>query len=242
MLFSGTKLSDLSKASVTLLLVGVIALGLSFYIFMDITLSILAKEKFAIDQAAFNFVKETSFSGVEIFMKSITQAGSVIVMVILSLLLAGYLLFFSPFSRWVGVYFILGMGGVSGLTKALKMLSSRDRPEFMGDFHGTSSSFPSGHTSGAIVFYGFVIYLIAVSRLKSRWKWFINSIVVVLTLLITISRLYLGVHFFTDIVAGFLFGLIWLFICIAALEITLWHQRRRQTEEQSVTESAAQKT
>ena len=228
MLFSGTKTSDLSITSVLLILIGFIFLGFSIYFFIDLSSSILQKQKFVIDQRAFDVVRTTSFLGDESLAKGISQAGSVILMVIASLLLAGYLLFFSPFSRWVGVYFILAMGGVSSLTKGMKSFSDRDRPGFMGDFHGSTSSFPSGHASGALVFYGFLIYLFVISKLESKWKWLINLAFSVLIILIGLSRLYLGVHFFTDIVAGYLFSLAWLLICLTALEITLLHQRRRQ--------------
>ena len=110
MLFSGTKISDLSVTSVLLILVGFLSLGISIYYFIDLTHSILQKEKFAIDQQAFDLVRATSFGGAEPLAKAISKAGSVIFMVIVSLILAVYLLFFSPFSRWVGVYFILEIG------------------------------------------------------------------------------------------------------------------------------------
>jgi membrane-associated phospholipid phosphatase len=228
MLFSETKRSDLSIPSVLLILIGFISLGFCIYFFIELSNSILQKQKLAIDQRAFHLVRMTSFPGVESLAKVVSMAGSVVFMVIASLLLAGYLLFSSPFSRWVGVYFILAMVGVSSLTKGMKSLSSRDRPEFLGDFHGATSSFPSGHASGALVFYGFLIYLFVVSKLESKWKWLINLGLSLLVILIGLSRLYLGVHFFTDIVAGYLFGLAWLLICLIALKFTLWHQRRRQ--------------
>ncbi|WP_394219466.1 phosphatase PAP2 family protein [Halobacillus trueperi] len=228
MLFSGTKMSDLSITSILLIVVGFVSLGVSIYFFIDLTNSILQKEKFAVDQQAFDLVRATSFGGAEPLAKGISKAGSVIFMVIVSLILAVYLLFFSPFSRWVGVYFILAMGGVSGLTAGLKSFSSRDRPVFKGDYHGATSSFPSGHASGALVFYGFIIYLFAISKLEPKWKWGINVVLALIAILIGISRVYLGVHFFTDVVAGYLFGIAWLLLCLTALEVTLWHQRRRQ--------------
>ncbi|SFJ76241.1 undecaprenyl-diphosphatase [Halobacillus dabanensis] len=227
MLFSKTKMSDFSITSVLLLLIGFITLGFSIYFFIELSRSVLQTQKLAIDQRAFEIVRKTSFSGVGPLAKGVSQAGSVIVMVIVSLLLAGYLLFFSPLSRWVGIHFILAMGGISSLTKGMKSLSDRGRPEFMGDFHGATSSFPSGHASGALVFYGFLIYLIMRSKLEPKWKWLINIALILLIILIGFSRLYIGVHFFTDIIAGYLFGLAWLMICLTALEIILWSRRRR---------------
>lgn len=230
MLFSGTKLSDLSKASVLLILIGFIALGGCIYFFMDLAAGVLEKQKFAIDQRAFDTVRSTSFPALDPILKVVTQAGSVILITVASLLLAIYLLFFSNLSRWVGIYFILNMAGMSSLMKLLKAQFGRDRPEFLGEYHGSTSSFPSGHAAGALVFYGFIIYLVVISPLDKGWKWLINILLGLLTLIIGLTRVYMGVHFFTDVVAGFLFGLAWLMICIIALEITLWHQRRRQAE------------
>lgn len=230
MLFSGTKLSDLSKTSVFLILLGFASLGGCFYFFMELAAGVLEKQKFAIDQRAFDIVKSTSFPALDQFLKIVTQAGSVILITVASLSLAIYLLFFSKLSRWIGIYFVVTMAGVSSLTTLLKSQFARSRPEFMGEYHGSTSSFPSGHAAGALVFYGLIIYLIVISPLEKRWKWLINMLLGVLTLLIGISRVYMGVHFFTDVTAGFLFGLTWLLICIIALEITLWHQRKRLAE------------
>jgi membrane-associated phospholipid phosphatase len=228
MLFSGTKLSDLSATSILLILIGFLSLGASIYYFMDLAAGVLADRKFAIDQAAFDFVKATSFQGLEPILKVVTQAGSVILITVASLALAVYLLFFSNMSRWVGIYFIVSMAGISSLTALLKSQFGRERPEFMGEYQGATSSFPSGHSAGAFVFYAFIIYLVAISHLDKKWKWPINIFIAVLTIVIGITRVYMGVHFFTDVAAGFLFGLAWLLICIIALEVTLWHQRRGQ--------------
>ncbi|MGI8314673.1 phosphatase PAP2 family protein [Halobacillus mangrovi] len=233
MLFSGTKFSDLSPTSVFLILLGFLSLGGSIYYFIDLAAGVLQEEKFAVDQQAFDFVRATSFDGLEPILKVVTQAGSVILIAVASLALAIYLLFFSKLSRWVGIYFIVSMGGISSLTALLKSQFGRERPEFLGEYHGATSSFPSGHAAGAFVFYFFIIYLVFISHLRTQWKWIINISLALIALITGITRVYMGVHFFTDVAAGFLFGLAWLLICIIALEVTLWHQRRRQEEYRS---------
>lgn len=240
MLFSGTKLSDLSPTSVFIILLGFLSLGGSIYYFIDLAAGVLQEEKFAIDQQAFDFVRSTSFDGLELILKVVTQAGSVILIAVASLALAIYLLFFSKLSRWVGIYFILSMGGISSLTALLKSQFGRERPDFLGEYHGATSSFPSGHAAGAFVFYCFIIYLVLISQLKAQWKWIINISLALIALITGITRVYMGVHFFTDVAAGFLFGLAWLLICITALEVTLWHQRRRQEEERTKHEKKSQ--
>lgn len=230
MLFSGTKFSDLSKASIILILAGFAIIGGAVYFFTELAAEVLEEQKFIVDQAATDFVMWISAPFLDAIWGWITDLGSVIFITIASIVLLVYLLFFSPFSRWVGIYFAINMIGISSLTKLLKVTFERQRPEVLAEYDGTGFSFPSGHTTGSIVFYGFLIYVIVISPLKKVWKWLINLVLGLLILLVGLSRVYLGVHFLTDVVGGLLFGLTWLLVCIVALEITLWNQRRRQAE------------
>ncbi|ARI78301.1 phosphatase PAP2 family protein [Halobacillus mangrovi] len=228
MLFSGTKVSDLSKASIAIIVAGFILIGGAFYFFFELAAEVLEEEKLRIDQAAIDFVTAITTPWLDQTWGWITEAGSVIWITMISIVLVVYLLFFSPFSRWVGIYFAVNMIGISALTKMLKLIFERQRPEVLAEYDGTGFSFPSGHSTGSMVFYGFIIYLIVISPLKKGWKWLVNCLLGLLILAVGLSRVYLGVHYFTDIIAGFLFGLAWLATCIAALEITLWNQRRRK--------------
>src|SRR3989338_7529834 len=72
----------------------------------------------------------------------------------------------------------------------------------------TNSSFPSGHAMGAIILYGFLIYL--VWKLPFQHKKFITTILVSFIILVGISRIYLGVHWPTDIIGAYIIGFIWL--------------------------------
>lgn len=231
MIFEGTKLSDLSKASILIILAGFLVVGGSFYFFFELAEQVLEDEKFLIDQIATDVVQLINVPWMATAMGWITEAGSVTLLTIGSFLLLVYLLFFSSFSRWVSVYFLVNMLGISALTKLLKLLFERKRPEVLDQYDGTGFSFPSGHSTGSLVFYGFIIYVITISHLGRKWKWIINISLGLFIFSIGFSRVYLGVHYFTDILAGFSFGLAWLFICISALEITLWHQRRRQLKQ-----------
>ncbi|CDQ20409.1 undecaprenyl-diphosphatase [Halobacillus karajensis] len=229
MLFSGTKLSDLSKVSILIILAGFGIVGGAVYLFIELAAEILEKEKFLIDQAAMDVVTKMSAPWLDTFWGWTTDLGSVPFITLASIILLIYLLLLSSYSRWVGIYFSIAMLGISALTKLLKVTFERQRPEVLAEFDGTGFSFPSGHSTGSIVFYGFVIYLIVISPLQKKWKWLINLLLGLLIAMIGLSRVYLSVHYFTDIVAGFLFGLAWLFVSIFALEITLWNQRRRQS-------------
>ncbi|RWZ58221.1 phosphatase PAP2 family protein [Halobacillus fulvus] len=228
MYFSGTKLTDLSKASIIVILAGFAAIIAGFYAFAELAEDVLEQEKFAVDQAATNFVMSIEAPWMGQMWGIITDLGSVTLITIASIILFVYLFISSSFSRWVAIYFAVTMGGIALLTKLLKLLFERSRPEVLAEYDGTGFSFPSGHSTGSIVFYGFLVYLVIISSMQKKWKWTLNTILTIVFLLVGLSRVYLGVHYFTDVIAGFSFGLSWLLVCIAGLELTLWNQRRRK--------------
>ena len=122
------------------------------------------------------------------------------------------------------------MGGSAVLNQLLKGLFARPRPYFEHPLLiETSYSFPSGHAMGSFVLYGMLAYF-AVLALKT---WRARTAVVfgaaLLVLLIGLSRMYLGVHYFSDVVAGFAAGGVWLSACITAMEfVRRGKQRAKQ--------------
>ncbi|MYL33557.1 phosphatase PAP2 family protein [Pontibacillus yanchengensis] len=232
MVLKGVKLSDVSKISISLILGGFVIIGVSFYFFAELAEEVMEKEPLIIDKLAINMMNNIQQAWLGNAFGMITEAGSVLWLSIASGLLLVYLLFISDKSKWVSVYFLVNMLGISLLTKVLKLAFERKRPDILEKYDGTGFSFPSGHSTGAIVFYGFVIYIVFITNMKSSVKWILNSFLGLLILLVGLSRVYVGVHYFSDILAGFSFGLAWLLICILALEVTLWRQQRRQKKKQ----------
>ena len=116
------------------------------------------------------------------------------------------------------------LGGVV-LTTALKTAVQRARPElFDSGYTASFYSFPSGHASVAVGFYGTLTLLLA-WRLAGLRRWAVVVAGVVLVLLIGFSRLYLGVHYPTDVLAGFLAAPLW--ISFIGLCYFLWGAFRR---------------
>ena len=114
------------------------------------------------------------------------------------------------------------------LNNVLKLYFDRPRPEVFDRLtHTASSSFPSGHAMSATVVYGTVGYLLA--RLHKRpWARAVTLLLAVtMILLICFSRLYLGVHYPSDVLAGIVIGLAWSGFCMATLEASLALARRR---------------
>ncbi len=119
-------------------------------------------------------------------------------------------------AAWVGAF-----GGAGVLTIILKNIIQRPRPVDATRFlYGMSFSFPSGHALGSLVGYGMLAYVIGSTWMvgaRERVRLMIATAVLVLA--IGISRLYLGVHYFSDVVAGYAVGIVWLSVCISGLQI-----------------------
>jgi len=114
------------------------------------------------------------------------------------------------------------------LNNGLKLLFDRERPAvFEWGTHAASSSFPSGHAMSATVVYGTVAYLLARLQ-KHGWSRALTLLVAVLLIaLICLTRLYLGVHYPSDVLGGIIVGLAWSGFCMATLEASLALARRR---------------
>jgi undecaprenyl-diphosphatase len=117
--------------------------------------------------------------------------------------------------------FLLLVASAGGLILNTILKSSFDRPRprlFDWVTNPSGSSFPSGHAMGSAIVYFTVAYLIA--RLeKRRWMRALTIIIsLLLVFLISVSRLYLGVHYPSDVLAGMVIGLAWAGFCLAGLE------------------------
>jgi undecaprenyl-diphosphatase len=118
----------------------------------------------------------------------------------------------------------LCLAGGAALNSLLKHLFERARPDLFRVVEATGYSFPSGHAMISLCFYGMLAFLIARNINSLSGRLVIISLTVLLVAAIGISRIYLGVHYPTDVVAGYTAGAMWLFCCISFLA---WWERRR---------------
>ncbi|HNX27947.1 MAG TPA: phosphatase PAP2 family protein [Syntrophomonadaceae bacterium] len=116
----------------------------------------------------------------------------------------GFFMVFCLFVSWGGM----------NLFKAFFM---RERPIGEHLAYAEGYSFPSGHATLSMAFYGFIIYLLLAESKKSRKKKNLAGFLVVLIFLIGLSRIYLNVHYATDVLAGYILGIIFLVFFIFAL-------------------------
>ena len=120
--------------------------------------------------------------------------------------------------KWETLVLLIGVLTAWGLNQLFKDLFQRERPAGMRLIEEDSFSFPSGHAMVSILFYGLIGYLLWVN-VRRIWKaaWLIPVVTIVVVVCIGLSRIYLGVHYPSDVLAGFAAGGGGLIGCIMAI-------------------------
>ena len=130
--------------------------------------------------------------------------------------------------RGLALGWIAATGGNAILNPTLKHIFARTRPLYEGlPSPASGFSFPSGHSSGAMVTYGMLAYL-AWRLLPPRWHVPASMLAAAIVLTTACSRIFLQVHFASDVIAGLCSGGAWLTVCIASCEYARHHQRTRR--------------
>jgi len=167
--------------------------------------------------------ERTNPMGLQVFA-TISWLGSTGVLTTVTLVVAAVLL-----ARGAVVLAVGWTGAQAGgalLNVMLKTTFMRARPEFADPLLAESSwSFPSGHAMGTFIACGVASYLVL--RDRRSWRWVVPVLAIALSwsVVMAFSRLYLGVHFASDVIAGLVAGAAWVGVCVSAMEIV--HRRRR---------------
>ena len=128
--------------------------------------------------------------------------------------------------RGLAAGWVAAVAGNGLLNQTLKLIFGRLRPSQPDGFALVQGfSFPSGHSSGSVVAYGMLAYL-ALRLLPARWHLPALLAAVALAFAVGASRLFLRVHFASDVIAGFASGTAWLAVCITGIELSRWRHRR----------------
>lgn len=167
-----------------------------------------------------------------------TALGGVGALTIFILVVAGYLWLDRKFRMLAFLLAATGSGVLMSLV--LKHVISRPRPDIVPHLsHVHTSSFPSGHSMLSAVVYLTLGSLLAASVPRNSLKIYVLAIAVLLSLIVGISRVYLGVHYPSDVLAGWIAGLVWALLCWL---VARWLQRRHQVEsDQQTSEDIAGK-
>lgn len=176
------------------------------------------------DQALADAIgQHTSAAALRVFAW-LTHLGDPPVLALLGVVVAAWL--WRRHARLLAVGWLLALGGNAVLNPLLKNVFERVRPVHdHGLAQATGFSFPSGHSSSAMVTYGMLLY-VALRVLPPRWHAAAAMAAVALVLGVACSRVFLQVHFASDVVAGLLSGLAWASVCVAGLEFARHRQCR----------------
>ena len=128
-------------------------------------------------------------------------------------------------TRNIVILWIL-MAGVGIFVQVGKRTFIRQRPVEVAYYPETGYSFPSGHSATAMTLYGLLGYWLVRGRRRLRNRWVVGLSAVSLILVVGFSRIYLGVHFLSDVLGGYLLGACWL---IVGIVLTEWQQTAVQT-------------
>ncbi|NMG21929.1 phosphatase PAP2 family protein [Brasilonema bromeliae] len=172
--------------------------------------------KYGLDERILLAIQKLHTPLLDRIMLGITSFGDPVFLVLICLALQTGLLYHNRRTQAITLS-IAAIGAVS-LNCFLKLLFGRARPDLWNWIIDVGQhSFPSGHAMVSIVIYGFLGYILA--KEFPQWRGRIFALTVVLIVAIGFSRLYLGVHWPTDVVAGYAVGLVWLIACIKRMEL-----------------------
>ena len=190
------------KSKITLIVLSIVLIAL--------IIIVKSKDFLMIDTKFYNFISSFITNNMTTIFKTITALGSAKFLIGLSIILILIIK-----NSKISLYILLNLLLSSTLNSILKKIVIRPRPLEINLIKEKGYSFPSGHTMTSVAFYGFLIYLIY-KYIKNKYlKYSLISLLTIVSLLIGLSRIYLGVHYLSDVIGGIIFGLIYLIIFIS---------------------------
>lgn len=161
-----------------------------------------------IDNNIYNFISKNIMNDtLSSILKCVTHLGGVAFIVLLGVLC----FMFCKKNRW---FITFDLVGCTVINQTIKHIVRRPRPNVLRLVEESGYSFPSGHSMISVAFYGLVIYLVYKNVNNKYLKWTLITLLSLLILTIGFSRIYVGVHYFTDVVGGFFLALAYLIFYI----------------------------
>jgi undecaprenyl-diphosphatase len=212
------------------LLLGLVAAIGSLIFFSWLSDEVLRGETRAFDDATRAAVHAWASPSLTVFMQIISFMGST-EFLFGATTVATFLMFRSKWKK-EAILFPITMIGAGLLNTTLKLSFQRARPvPFFDLLAPRSYSFPSGHALASFCFYGVLAAMLATRIKNQKWRAVFWTSAVLIILLIGLSRIYLGVHYTTDVLAGYAAALIWV-VVVNFVEQRLAARRRKRSKVQ----------
>lgn len=178
-------------------------------IFIVILENIFDAEIVTFDTTIYNVISLSKTNAVTNILNIITQFGSAGFLILITILS-----FIVIKNKKISICIALNLVSIGALNQILKRIIQRPRPEGFRLIEETGYSFPSGHSMASMAFYGLIIYFVFKYVKNKNAKIIICTFLSLLVLLIGISRIYLGVHYASDVIAGFVISVAYLVVYI----------------------------
>lgn len=176
--------------------------------------TILQKGTFAFDQTIFNLIEKIRSNQATTIFKIVTNLVSLPALIIFCLLI-----YLNSFTRKHGNLIVINLGIIMLINYLLKLFFARERPFGLALIEETGYSFPSGHSMVSMAYFGFLIYLIYQGNMSTFQKTIFIMLCSVIILAIGVSRIYLGVHYPSDVLGGFFLSIAYLIVFTHLVDI-----------------------
>ena len=187
-----------------------IIFSICLILFLSLAEDVFNKEIMQGDIIGYNFVKTYLIKEqVTPIMKIVTFFGGATCLIGLTIIL-----FIIIKNKKIGLVIGINLITITILNQLFKFILQRPRPTEYRIINESGYSFPSGHSMISMAFYGFLIYLIYKYVKNKKIKYISITLISALIIFIGISRIYLGVHYTSDVLAGFLFSISYLIIYV----------------------------
>ena len=183
-----------------------IILGLCLILFITIMIFVVIKNDLYIDEYGYSLISKLKNENMTNIIKIITNIGGTIIIAVVTIL---SLFIFRK--KKIDICIILNLLGIFILNNLLiKNIIVRNRPTGINIIEENGYSFPSGHTAISTVVYGYLIYLIYNYVSNKKLKYVLISTLSIIILVVGLTRIYLGVHYTSDVLGGYLLGISYL--------------------------------
>lgn len=214
---------------IIIVLVALIFIVFGINIFVELTDKVVSDEIVHYDDLVTNYVLSYRSPAMTSYFKFVTDIGDVEGYIAITIITA--IVSLVVLKKWKYMLQICLVMIISALSNVvLKRFINRARPTIEHLVTVESLSYPSGHAMAAMSFYGFLMYLFYKMKMNKFLKYTGMILIAFLILSIGVSRIYLGVHYPSDIAAGFVAGAIWVVFCIIVFNIIEVFRRDPQTE------------
>ncbi|TFE03353.1 phosphatase PAP2 family protein [Jeotgalibacillus sp. R-1-5s-1] len=222
-MFSG-KLNIRKSLQVTIPIAIILA---GIWIFIELSEELLENELAGFDNSIINVVQAPISPGLTTVATWVTHGADVITISVISIITIIILSLKRQFDLAVFVAVVNALGGA--FNWLLKNAFTRERPTLEVLIEQGGYSYPSGHAMGAMILYGSLAAVLIIV-LNNPAKGLIIVSTAVIVLLVGTSRVYLGVHFPSDVLAGFAAGASWLFVCISLLFLYKLRKKKQRSD------------